>query len=82
MENVNLKHTKFYWVNGERVQFMAEIGFNTFFKVPAAKFIFPGGKTVEVSVQSFTGELQFSDELSFDVQYLNGNWAAPLRESI
>lgn len=38
---MQLKHTNYYWVDAERVQFKAEIGTSSFFKVPVAKFIWP-----------------------------------------
>ncbi|UNI74566.1 hypothetical protein ABNavy4_128 [Acinetobacter phage AB-Navy4] len=83
MSNLNLlKHTKYYWVNGERVQFKAEIKTQSFFKVPVAKFIWSDSTTVEVSVKTFTNELDFSAPLPFELEYDGGAWMADLRESI
>lgn len=79
---ITLKTTKYYWVNDERVQFMAEVGQSSFFKIPIAKFIFPDKSTTEVSVEPFTGILKFSRPLPFDIKYNNTAWSAPLRESI
>ncbi|QQO96329.1 hypothetical protein CPT_Minot_126 [Acinetobacter phage Minot] len=77
-----LKHTNYYWVDSVRVQFKAEIGTSSFFKVPIAKFIWPNGETIQVSVEPFTNELKFSAPLPFDLIYDNGTWQADLRESI
>lgn len=76
-----LKHTKFYWVGTERVQFKAETETSSYFKVSVAKFIFPG-KEVLVKTKPFSTQLENKDQLPFDIEYVGGNWKAPLREAI
>ncbi|AFL47628.2 hypothetical protein ZZ1p0134 [Acinetobacter phage ZZ1] len=79
---IDLKHTNYYWVEGERVQFRAEVEMDSFFKVPVAKFIWPDKTIKTVKSRPFTGELVFSDELPFRVEYSSGVWRANIRISI
>ena len=80
-----LRHTAYYIIeeNGVQVhiQFRAEIGYNSFFKVPVAKFIWPDGSVKEISVEAFTSNLLYKNNIKppFDVEYGNGAWYAPLR---
>ncbi len=77
-----LKHTKYYWVGSDRVQFKAETGTSSLFKIAVAKFIFPDGHVATVSTIPFKTTLDYSEPLSFSVEYFNGIWKADLRESI
>lgn len=79
---IELKHTNYYWVEGERVQFKAEVEKDSYFKVPVAKFIWPDKRTETVKATPFTGELVFSTKLPFEVKYISGIWRANLRESV
>lgn len=80
-----LRHTAYYIIGPEdaqvHIQFRAEIGYNSFFKVPVARFIWPDKTVVEVSVEPFTANLLYKDDIKppFDVIYSNGAWYAPLR---
>ena len=77
-----LKHTKFYWVGTEKVQFKAETRMETYFKVAVAKFIFPDKSVVEAWVKPFTNELVGAEALPFTLEFTNSTWKANLREAI
>lgn len=76
-----LKHTQYYWVGTERVQFKVEVTTESYFKVPVAKFIFPT-KTIEVKVQPFTNLLIGIENVPFNLEFSNGSWKADLRRAI
>lgn len=78
---ITLKHTRYYWIDGERVQFLAETKKESYFTVAVAKFIRPDKSTFEISVTPFTGELVFTEPVTFEVRFGNANWSAKLREA-
>lgn len=80
-----LRHTAYYVIETDEgqvhIQFRAEIGYNSFFKVPVARFVWPDKSVYEISVEPFTANLLYKDgkKPPFDVEYSNGAWYAPLR---
>ena len=94
-----LRHTAYYIIvdsegKDAHIQFRAEIGMSSFFKVPVARFIWPDKSVYEVSVEPFTAKHLFKSTKTdpetgkpivgtemppFEVKYSNGAWYAPLR---
>ena len=78
---ITLKHTRYYWIDDQKVQFLAETKTESYFTVAVAKFIYPDKSTFEISVTPFTGELVYSKPVNFEIKFGNANWSAKLREA-
>ena len=75
-----LKHGSYYMIEGERVQFRAEIGKISFFRVPVAKFTWPDGTVREVTIEPMTqNNITYGWDVPFFIEYKTNLWRAELR---